>query len=110
MCQCSHTDARRTRSAMCAACPRLRNWTVCSIDNQPASGRTHCPKGRFPDAHGVVRWMRVRWYGVPYPLRVTVAALRAARKPLPGCGCIVRLKDLWRWIVNATSKRERPKA
>lgn len=59
---------------------------------------------------GVVRWLGINWYGVPFPLRVLMVvrmranlrrrgiAARSARAMLglyAGCGCIVILKDAW---------------
>lgn len=59
---------------------------------------------------GVVRWIGVDWYGVPFPLRlIAVWAMhgnlrrrglasrgrRAMLRLFAGCGCVKRLKDAW---------------
>lgn len=50
---------------------------------------------RYADRRGVVRWLGVEWYGVPYPLRIVLRILwRIPPRRLPGCGCIKPLKDL----------------
>ena len=57
-----------------------------------------CPIGRHPDREGIVRWLGVRWYGVPMPIRVRLMIFaRQHRSPryYDGCGCVVRLKDWW---------------
>lgn len=63
--------------------------------------RPYPPRWCHVDADGSVRWLGVRWYGLPYPLRVFLWikyrdrwAWRHVRQ-LPGCGCIARLKDIW---------------
>lgn len=74
-----------------------RGGVACTIDGVPASRALSrpCPRGRHPDRQNVVRWMGVRWYGVPMPLRIW---LRIAHPRHPrifrwdGCGCVVVLK------------------
>lgn len=61
----------------------------------------------LPYRDGIVTWLGIDWYGIPYPLRLWVIARRvfahaakgeAVDVPDPsvfsGCGCIKRLKDL----------------
>jgi hypothetical protein len=62
----------------------------------------------LPYRDGIVTWLGIDWYGVPYPLRLWVIAWRVLvvtsrgetmEIPDPsvfsGCGCIKRLKD---WV------------
>lgn len=57
----------------------------------------------LPDSAGVVRWLGVRWYGVPKPIRLLwsnpdvreALGLPALSAPLYGCGCVVLMKDAW---------------
>lgn len=62
----------------------------------------------LPYRDGIVTWLGMDWYGVPYPLRLWVIAWRVLANaangdtvevPEPsvfsGCGCIKRLKD---WV------------
>lgn len=86
---------------MCAACAGLRT---------PACPRTGasvilhvkgkaCPRGWHPDKDGIVRWLGVRWYGVPFPIRAYLYARLGQGSPeeyigaFAGCGCVVALKD-----------------
>ncbi len=39
-----------------------------------------------------VRWLGIRWIGVPFPKRIRV---RIYIVPAAGCGCIYALKVLW---------------
>jgi hypothetical protein len=108
-----------TRAAMCATCPKaVRKEGVavgCSVNGRllnPADlGRASrlglnlstpraaltdpaatCPLSRWPDEQGIVTWRKVRWFGVPDPLR-WVFFWRAKRETKAGgCGCSVRLK------------------
>jgi hypothetical protein len=64
----------------------------------------------LPYRDGIVTWLGVDWYGIPYPLRLWIIATRAivlamrtgeaVNIPDPdvfaGCGCIKRLKD---WVA-----------
>lgn len=116
MCGCKEAskariDYCRTKAAMCASCPNHVTDDTGSVSrcgarlnasiriNGEASewwSRGECPRGRFPDADGVVRWSGVRWYGVPAPIRWWLRWRNPVHpKPssFPGCGCIKRLKD-----------------
>lgn len=95
---------RRSRAAMCCVC-RWGGWNArtCRRDGASVSLRVRgkdatCPRG-WHTTDGLVRWMGLRWYGVPYPVRVVLAVL--AESPhvsvkaaeFDGCGCVKALKD-----------------
>lgn len=54
--------------------------------------RLDCPRGRFPDAQGRVKWRGVLWRGLPAPWRWRLAAGGWNPDRLAGCGCIIALK------------------
>lgn len=101
----------RARAAACHLCPRAirhgaKPWThgaiACIEDGKTAvehiAKGVDCPLGRFPDEHGIVRRYGVQWYGVPFPDRLILWFHK--RKPAictayAGCGCVIRLKDLF---------------
>jgi hypothetical protein len=99
-----------TRAGQCHVCiwaehdgadPWGLGAVACTISGRPVPehvmGRP-CPKGKHPDPTGVTTWLGVRWYGVPYPIRLWLWATHPNhRKPswFGGCGCVVRLKQLW---------------
>lgn len=60
-----------------------------------------CPKG-WHTRDGKVRWKWFLWWGVPAPRRVVLSVQGVKlREPLPGCGCLVRLKALTdRWGLS----------
>ncbi len=49
-----------------------------------------------------IKWLGVWWYGVPMPIRAYLWCIGVVKPgKLPGCGCVVVLKDLWtkvRWV------------
>jgi hypothetical protein len=113
MCGCGGDQNReRTNAAMCAACPALgrkmwgpgrEHWVtqaVCTVDGRAFDLRGQraaewpCPKGWHADERGMVRWLGIRWRGVPYPLRVRLRrwGVEFKRGPLPECGCMDRVK------------------
>ena len=104
----SRMATQRDRAALCAVCRHSGGVdpSECRYASQgvPVALRinTGCPAENYPDSHGVVRWARCRWYGVPYPVRVWLW-LRHPKHPKPssfaGCGCLVRLKTwaFWLW-------------
>lgn len=112
-------DVRRARAAMCSVCPeavRDGPWftregspLACGLSGKPIklhveSCRPSCPAGHHPGASGMVHWVGLDWFGVPYPVRLWLR--RKLTAPLPGCGCIARLKIAWerlkaRWAGNA---------
>lgn len=69
------------------------------------------------DAAGRVRWGGVWWYGVPWPVRVALwawgwmmaredAVTWRQMRMLPGCGCVVVLRDAWDAMRRATARVE----
>jgi hypothetical protein len=100
----------RARAAACELCREairgqgatLRRTAVeCGVSGLPVllhATIEGCPKDRYADARGVVRWFGIEWYGVPYPQRVWLWALHTKHpKPssFPGCGCLKWAKDAW---------------
>lgn len=115
-------DRRRTAAAMCILCLHRRgtmcgrygvpvadavqrtaylsvrviraDWTVTTESEERVACDRH-PEG------DIIRWLGLRWYGVPAPLRWFLRLLIAVRRvrpltgPLDGCGCIVALRDRW---------------
>lgn len=80
MCTCDPTEAGITACAVAMIAPR---WCTVYAD-------------------GFVRWLGVRWNGLPWPLRIALWACYRKRgwtwakvRALPGCGCIARLKAIW---------------
>lgn len=95
-------DQRITRAAMCNYCAgavaRKCPYSGASIDRHIV-GAKDCPRDMHPDEKGRVLWPLglVAWYGVPAPIRWR----KSYRVVLPGCGCIVVLRDSWQWIKAA---------
>ena len=101
---CTGCDQRLTRISLCRACSGCsKQWgtaaqtrkATCTINGAKITDAARtpeaaCPRDRWPDADGVVRWMGLRWHGVPLPVRLLLAA-----KLYPGCGCSVRVKELF---------------
>ena len=95
---CDHCrEAVVTRDGWAHGC-RITGMTVSAACRR----YSHCPRERLPDADGIVRWLGIRWYGVPYPLRVwrwqtrfNDVEFREYMARIPQCGCIVVLKDWW---------------
>lgn len=108
---CTCSAKALDRAAFCFLCPHggsaRENVVACSIDGKPLVGRTKCAAGCFGD--GWIEWLGVRWYGVPIPLRWLLRV--RVKVPLSGCGCVVRLKDVWTRIKERgwlwQSQRER---
>jgi hypothetical protein len=117
------------RLAMCATCSRGEHdgsFWVGGTDRCGVTGRhvldhasgAPCPRRKFPEgARHVTRWAGLRWYGVPYPIRLVLWALapghRSPRRWLE-CGCIKALKDAWEmmkgvwrsgaWVTQSVTK------
>ena len=101
-------EQRRTRAAMCHVCPEsvsgytadgARGAVACTVGGSWREAR--CPLGMFPDRRGRVRWLGIRWRGVPMPLRVLVYMSRPGTRRLWGCGCVDAIKrrlEAWRVI------------
>lgn len=101
-------DIRRARAAMCETCPdavREGLWfsksggaKLCGLSGKPVqlhieSCAPSCPRGLHPGKDGVVTWLGIRWFGVPYPIRLWLRWKTTGK--FPGCGCIARLKVAW---------------
>ena len=78
----------------------------CQSNTDPATSAV-LAMYRLPFHNGIVTWLGIDWYGIPYPIRLYVIAWRVLARawagesvevPDPsvfsGCGCIKRLKDL----------------
>jgi hypothetical protein len=91
-----------TRAALCQTCTHAARDNRHGATGCRISGRSivalsvsadACPVGRHPDGSGIVRWMGMRWIGVPEPLRWRLVwALGREPRGLVGCGCLARLK------------------
>ena len=108
-------SANRARAIMCQTCiygERTDSTTfglaVVSCDGVPIAqyitGFSRCPKEKHPDQYGVVRWLGIRWFGVPKPLRMLMRPWLTG--DVQGCGCIARLKTLWLKIQGKLGKSE----
>lgn len=113
--ECKQSVEWVDRASVCAVmCDHCRvsaknadGWAIgCKLTGLTVSAacRTHlhCPLSRLPDYEGIVVWLGIRWYGVPFPLRVWRWATKFNDIDLyeylaryPQCGCIVVLKDWW---------------
>lgn len=106
----------RSRAAMCETCTRAERGTGiqrrrtalnCSVSGLPVAlhfaGAAPCPRGKFSDSD-VYRWARLRWYGVPFPVRLWLRLFHWKHPKIgsfAGCGCIKPLKDLTaRWLKH----------
>lgn len=99
-------DVIQTRAAMCELCPAAVGSGEAARCREMVPGAmlagtvrdpgAVCPRGRWPDGRGLVRWLRVLWIGVPWPVRVWLHARGRISHPdaLPGCGCLYALKRL----------------
>lgn len=94
-CETKKTEA--TRAGMCAVCPRMRleHCTVDGVACVDHAKRGDCPKGRYPDAAGRVRWLGVGWSGMPAPLRWRFQGRYGRAPRVDGCGCIEAVKRYW---------------
>ena len=85
-------------AAMCSACSR-RKGVDCDVTGIPTQWHRvsgDCPRKRFPDKAGIVKWMGVKWMGVPMPIRLWLVLLGKVERPddFTGCGCLVAAKGL----------------
>jgi hypothetical protein len=110
-------DEQRARAVMCHTCAHaLRDMAhpvaigavECRISGKPISWHIGTPAPSCPRSrHGaIIRWFGIRWFGVPKPLRWFVRARLSG--PIPGCGCIYRLKLLWRKLLSPALRAEGP--
>jgi hypothetical protein len=66
---------------------------VASSDQPKEIRRAPVPsKKRLPC--GQVRWLGVKWYGVPWPKRWKISGGWPTYIPEKGCGCIVKIKAI----------------
>lgn len=111
-CGCSKKPSNgyaATAAALCHVCiyaehnpvdPWNEGAVRCTINGYPihkAMPIPPCPKKKHPDKQGVTRWLYVRWYGLPFPIRLWLwATHQSHRRPSwwTGCGCSVFLKGL----------------
>ncbi len=119
---CEVTDRSAVAVFVCAACPHGKGLVKCTLSGSPiveqvcggvlkAKAGFACPIGKGPDEAGIVRWMGIRWRGVPWPVAAMLAddvmcgwfghARPALRSDMPGCGCVEVLK---RWTERAAAR------
>lgn len=68
---------------------------------RPRKPCPRCPKGSPPADVATVRWLGIRWIGVPFPFRIRLRSpIYIARAE--GCGCIAALK---RWVESRRLRR-----
>ena len=126
-CRCRETvpqiDRVADRAAMCQTCRHARRASngsaiACTITSRDIGSivvdRASCPIARHPDDDGIVRWMGLRWMGVPEPLRWRLVwMLRREPRGLRGCGCVAAIKasraSAWiePWIDGVVALRAR---
>jgi len=92
----------RTRTIICASCKYADVHAYCTIDTNSIGWHVQggkCLKGKQADANGHVRWLGMKWLGIPAPVRWW-RNWRDETKwdQVPGCGCLVWLKRLWMMI------------
>ncbi len=113
---CRVLDHERAGGLMCLTCEYAREtgFVSCSINREPIAVKLGCtgelvspanrvcPIGLDPDDEGVVRWLGLRWIGVPMPRRwLLKRPLRwwwgtaPVTQGIEGCGCILALKIMW---------------
>lgn len=104
----------RARAAICHLCiyaerDDVAPWTVgavaCTISGKSVVDHIRgvpCPKGKHPDAGGIVRFpFGMKRAGVPKEFRWLMR--RRLTGPLPGCGCFVVLLRLRAWLISLAS-------
>lgn len=100
-------DLYRTRAIVCAMCSsRILDRGAgggevdrCSISKSLVASHVHgkaCPRNKQADDNGWVRWLWIRWVGIPYPVRVwkSITTKHRGWFSLPGCGCALKAKRL----------------
>lgn len=112
-------------AAMCCMCVHAEHdgsfWSRgperCGITGRDAldmAARGVCPRRKYPEGdRRVTRWALMRWYGVPYPVRLVVWIVGANHRPPSAwreCGCIVWAKDLWRLVRTAIASHPTERA
>lgn len=104
-CRCTSTVDLRSRAAMCHTCiyaehaPNAFVGGAISCTIEGGKLLEKCPKGKFGESAGVVKWLGLEWYGVPYPIRLALWICHP-KHPKPsgftGCGCLKVVKDWWK--------------
>lgn len=55
----------------------------------------------------MVRWLGMRWVGVPWPRRAAAWAMTGTWPRLPGCGCVYRIRMgvvyLRQWLLHGAA-------
>ena len=83
----------------------------CTISGRKILDHVHgvaCPEGKHPDCRGITRFMGIRWYGVPMPVRAWVWLTGTRHIPLRAwrlCGCAVVPKILTRLLLLKLRRR-----
>ena len=105
-------DLVRERAAICRVCPEgeRRGFGVvaCTVSGRRIEEHLYgvpCPADHHPDAEGIVNWLGIRWYGVPWPVRVWTRFTHRSKPRLNswrGCGCIKRAKDLYSSVFGGS--------
>lgn len=115
---CSVDDRDAVAVFVCASCVHSRGgkgrpgMVRCSVNGVAiveqvcggvlkARAGMACPKGKGPDADGLVRHWWMRWRGVPLPTKLRLrfawkgigAPAPARWEDMPGCGCVHVLKN-----------------
>jgi len=87
---------------MCAACNG--NRPRCPLTQAKIDFHINgllCPRGWHPDKRGRVRWARLSWAGVPFPIRLYLYLRDGEGDPaqwvarFTGCGCVRAIKAAW---------------
>lgn len=87
------------RRIMCSICRhhdkkiKICTKTNLTINKTLVSPKPRCPLGKHDKD---IKWMFLRWKGIPYPIRVYLYLFnKFHRKPknFQRCGCISKLKD-----------------
>lgn len=102
MCCKQITDAQPLDlAAGCYACPDgggnavyCRATTAQLTISAVVNGAAACPLQRLPKIDDpTFRWLRARWRGVPWPVRVWIHALGGPHpEEFEGCGCLDRAR------------------
>lgn len=69
-------------------------------EGQSTSTSTEISQSKSCKSAATEWWLWMRWHGFPYPLRLYFWLFydKNAPKEYPGCGCIVKLKNIWKAI------------
>jgi len=93
-------QGRAVQRRMLAVKP-LEEWRHEPLPD-PGTARPAAPRRRQGNCGTTItRWLGIRWFGKPWPLRLYREGFRVRVREAPGCGCIVRLKTLTLVAQNA---------